>query len=120
MGWSDETLSEGVCEAFYPVADGRGPELEWFKRRFSMFQDILRESSVYQEIVEKRIQGQREMVLGFVQMRFPELLALAKQQTEGITDPDFLPSVSNKLLAARTLEEARKVLLSIDRSGTKH
>ena len=42
-----------------------------------MFQDILRESSVYQEIVEKGIQGQQEMLLAFVQMRFPELLALA-------------------------------------------
>jgi predicted transposase YdaD len=98
----------------------KGPELEWFKRRFSMFQDILRESSVYQEIVEKGIQGQQEMLLAFVQMRFPELLALAKQQTEGITDPDLLPSVSHKLLAAQTLEESRRILLSIDRGGTKH
>ena len=85
-----------------------------------MFQDILRESSVYQEIVEKGIQGQREMLLAFVQMRFPELLALAKQQTEGITDPDLLPSVSHKLLAAQTLEESRRILLSMDRGGTKH
>ncbi len=101
-----------------------GLELEWFKRRFSMFQDILRESPIYQEIIEqgleKGIQGQREMLLGFVQMRFPELLALAKQQTEGITDPDFLPSVSHKLLATQTLEEARRILLSIDKGGTKH
>src|SRR5712692_3956726 len=98
----------------------KGPELEWFKRRFSMFQDILRESSVYQEIVERGIQGQREMLLGFVQMRFPELLALAKQRTEGITDPDLLPSVSHKFLAAQTLEEARRILLSIDKGETKH
>ncbi len=37
-----------------------------------MFQDILRESPIYQEIIEqgleKGIQGQREMLLGFVQM----------------------------------------------------
>ncbi|HEX9134285.1 MAG TPA: hypothetical protein VF844_18495 [Ktedonobacteraceae bacterium] len=85
-----------------------------------MFQDILRESSVYQEVVEKGIQGQREMLLGFVQMRFPELLALAEQQTGGITDPNFLPSVSHKLLAVQTLEEARRMLLSVDRGGTKH
>ena len=88
-----------------------------------MFQDILRESPIYQEIIEqgleKGIQGQREMLLGFVQMRFPELLALAKQQTEGITDPDVLPSVSHKLLAVQTIEEARQLLLGIDRGGTK-
>jgi hypothetical protein len=90
----------------------------WFKRRFSMFQDILRESPIYQELVEqgleKGIQGQREMLLGFVQMRFPELLALAKQRTEGITDPDLLPSMSHKLFAAQTLEEARRILLGED------
>jgi predicted transposase YdaD len=98
----------------------KGPELEWFKRRFSMFQDILRESSVYQEIVEKGIQGQREMLLGFVQMRFPELLALAKQRTEGITDPDLLPSLSHKLFAAHTVEEAKQFLLGEDRDETKY
>ena len=89
-----------------------------------MFQDILREPPIYQELVEqgleKGIQGQREMLLGFVQMRFPELLALAKQQAEGITDPDLLPSVSHKLLATQTLEEARRILLSIDKGRTKH
>src|SRR5579864_4382370 len=31
----------------------KGPELEWFRKRFSMFQDILRESWVYQEIIEQ-------------------------------------------------------------------
>ena len=30
-----------------------GPELEWFRKRFSMFQDILSESWVYQEIGQK-------------------------------------------------------------------
>ncbi len=60
------------------------------------------------------------MMLDFVQMRFPELLALAKQLTEGITGPDVLPSMSHKLFAAQTVEEARQLLPGIDRSGTKH
>jgi hypothetical protein len=90
-----------------------------------MFQDILRESPIYQEIVEQglekgKIQGQREMLLDLVQMRFPELLTLAKQQTDGITDPGVLPSLNHKLFAAQTIEEARQVLLGIDRGGTKH
>jgi hypothetical protein len=89
-----------------------------------MIHDILWESPIYQELVEqgleKGIQGQREMLLGFVQMRFPELLALAKQRTEGITDPDVLPSVSHKLLAAQTVEEARQILLDVDKGETKH
>jgi predicted transposase YdaD len=90
-----------------------------------MFQDILSESWVYQEIAEQgvekgreegRIQGQREMLLMLVQLRFPELEALAKQQTDGITDPELLPTVNFKLLAAQTIEEARQILLNIDKS----
>jgi len=105
------------------------PELEWFRKRFSMFQDILRESWVYQEIVEEgvekgreegRIQEQREMLLKLIQIRFPELEALAKQQSDGITSPEILPPVNFKLLAAQTIEEARQILLSVDKSKTKH
>ena len=94
-----------------------------------MFQDILRESWVYQEIAEQgvekgreegRIQEQREMLLMLVQSCFPELEALAKQQSEGITNPELLPPVNFKLLAAQTIEEARQILLSINKSETKH
>ena len=86
-----------------------------------MFQDILRESSVYQEIVEEgRLQEQREMLLKLIQLRFPELEALAKQQSDGITSPEILPPVNFKLLAAQTIEEARQILLSINKSETKH
>jgi len=98
-----------------------GPELAWFRKRFSMFQDILRESSVYQEIVEEgRIQEQRKMLLMLVQLRFPELEALAKQQSDGIISPEILPPVNFKLLAAQTIEEARQILLSINKSEMKH
>ncbi len=86
-----------------------------------MFQDILRESSVYQEIVEEgRIQEQRKMLLMLVQLRFPELEALAKQQSDGIISPEILPPVNFKLLAAQTIEEARQILLSINKSEMKH
>jgi len=96
-----------------------------------MFQDILSESWVYQELVEqgvekgreegreeerqRRIQDQRAMLLGLIQLRFPELEALAKQQTDSITDPELLPPVHFKLLAAQTIEEARQLLLSMDK-----
>ncbi len=118
-----------ISEVVGGLAFTAGPELEWFKRRFSMFQDILRESPIYQEIIEQglekgiekgKIQGQREMLLDLVQIRFPELLTLAKQQTDGITDPGVLPSLNHKLLAVQAVEEARQLLLSIDRGETKH
>src|SRR6266568_7019824 len=97
----------------------KGPEQEWFRKRFGMFQDILRESWVYQEIgqefhKEGRLQEQREMLRDFLQLRFPETLALAKQQTNNIKDPEVLRTVLTKLFAAQTAEEAKQILLEVN------
>ena len=117
-----------ISEVVGGLAFRKGPELEWFKRRFSMFQDILRESPIYQEIVEqgreeerqRRIQEHRIFLIRLIQLHFPELEALAKQKVDGIEDPDVLSAINFKLLAAQRVEEARLVLLSVDRGGTKH
>jgi len=98
-----------------------------------MFQDILSESWVYQELVEQgvekgreeerqqELQRQRQTIIGFVQRRFPEITALGEQLTAKITDPETLQTVILKLLDAQTVEEARQVLLNIDKSEeTKH
>ncbi len=118
----------------------KGSELDWFKRRFNMFQDILRESWVYQEIgqeyleegIEKGIEKgreeerhqelerQRELLMSFVQKRFPETMALAKQQVEGITDLEVLRKVFLKLFDAETADEVKKVLFEIDDHKKKH
>jgi predicted transposase YdaD len=107
----------------------KGDELEWFRKRFTMFQDILRESPIYQELVEQglekgriegKIQAQREILVGFVQRHFSEITALAKQQTDSITDPEALQTVLLKLLDAQTVEEARQILLGIDKGETRH
>jgi hypothetical protein len=106
----------------------KGPELEWFKRRFSMFQDILRESPIYQELVEQgreeerqqELHRQRQTLMGFVQRHFPELGALAKQQIDSVTDPEILQTVILRLLDCQTIEEAKQLLLSVNRGETKH
>ncbi len=111
-------------------------ESEWFKGRFHMFQDILRESWVYKEIGEEyfaqgrergieqgreqRLQGQREMLLSFVQRDFPEAMILARQQVNHITDPEILQVVFLKLVHAQTLEEAKKIFFDVDISKEKH
>jgi len=54
------------------------PEQEWFRKRFTMYQDILRESWVYQEIGQQfHEQGQRQTIMNFLQVRFPEITSLA-------------------------------------------
>ena len=116
-------------------------EEEFFRRRFKMFQDILRESWVYQEIgreffaegkaegIEKgmqeglekgRLEAQRDILLNIVQMHFSELLALAKQKSESIKDEEVLSSVILKLTGIHTVAEAKQILLSIDKDETKH
>ena len=105
-------------------------ESDWFKGRFHMFQDILHESWVYKEISEEyfaqgreqgieqgreqRLRGQREMLLSFVQRDFPEVMILARQQVNRITDPEILQAVFLKLVDAQTLEEAKKILFDVE------
>lgn len=106
-------------------------EKAWFDRRFGMYQDVLKESWVWQEIEEGgreeerkeqqrlRLQEQRQLLIGFVQTRFPEITDLAKQQTESIQDPETLPPLILKLYAAQTVEEARQFLLSVSKVEEK-
>jgi predicted transposase YdaD len=93
-----------------------------------MFQDILRESPIYQEIVEQgreeerqqELQRQRQTLMSFVQRHFPEISALAKLQVDSVADPEFLQTVILKLLDCQTIEEARQLLLNISKGETKH
>ena len=115
------------------------PEQEWFRKRFNMFQDILRETWVYQEIgqeffeeglekgLEKgfekgreeerkqRIQEQREMLMSLVQIHFPDIIDLARQQAERINDPEVLRTLNLKLIAAQRLDEAKQILFEADK-----
>jgi predicted transposase YdaD len=98
-------------------------EREAFRRRFRMFQNVLQDSWVYQEILEegreeerqKRVQGLRETIMSGLQVRFPELLALAMQQISGINEPEVLQTALSKLFAAQTVEEAQQILLDINK-----
>ncbi len=91
----------------------------WFKRSFAMLEDILEESWTYQEIIRKgreeerqqRVQEQRETLLSFVQVRFPELIPIAKQLVTAINDPETLHNLTIRLFAVQTVEEAKQVLM---------
>jgi predicted transposase YdaD len=103
-----------------------------------MFHDIFRESWVYQEIGqefrkegfekglerglermleerERRVHGQRQVLASFVQAHFSDIADLARQRGDEIHDPDVLERLNLKLLAAQTVEEAKKILLEVDR-----
>jgi predicted transposase YdaD len=95
-----------------------------------MYRDILRESEIYQIIVQEgvekgiekgiekgvkkghqqELQDLRQILIGFVQARFEELVPLATKQTAGIADTEKLKNLTLKVGLAQSLEEARQLL----------
>jgi predicted transposase YdaD len=106
------------------TADGDG---EWLKERFSMMHDILKDTWVFQEIIKEGLEegkkeglqeglqeglkeGLGEGLLQIIEIRFPPLLAQAKQVVELQTSVEQLRVLSSKLYRANTIEETRAVL----------
>jgi len=93
-----------------------------------MFQNVLRESWVYQEIGQEFFEEGREeerqrsrqrlydAIMSLVQMHFPELVPLAEQQTTSMTDPHTLQKINLQLIAAQPPEEAKQILLVVNKS----
>ena len=81
--------------------------MSWLLRRFKMFQDILRDTEIYQYIMqegvekgreeglaegiqlqqERELQHQRLTVVRMVQTRFPRLASFAIEQTDSVRNP---------------------------------
>ena len=87
-----------------------------------MYQDILQESWVYQEILQEgreqgfeegREQALRQTLISYLETHFPVLVPLAKQQTSTIKDTDVLQSVIVKMFAVQRVEEAERYLLTL-------
>jgi predicted transposase YdaD len=100
---------------------------DWLRRRFRMYQDILRDTEIYQIIMQEgvekghqqELQDLRQILSGFIQARFQELVPLATEQTAHITDTETLKHLTLKVGLAQTLEEARQLLLGAVKKG-KH
>ena len=127
-------LGEALAGLVYPTKDDE----QAIKRRFAMFQEALENSWFYKEVIEQglkqgrqqgieqgkqqgieqgRQQGIEEgvkalrlVLIRVVEMRFPELLSLAREEAEHATIPAALSAKVDKLLIAYTVEEARRVL----------
>ena len=84
-----------------------------------MFQNVLQESWVYQEILEKgreeERQRQLQTLMSFLQTRFPEVMTLAEQQTKSIKEPEVLQTVITKMFTAQTVEDAKQILLDLNK-----
>jgi len=146
-GGSPEVVDEAITGIEYSTIDNEVKEIllsitltlatltldkpehkDWLRRRFSMYQDIIRDSEIYQIIVQEgvekgiekgvekghqqELQDLRQILLGFIQARFQELVPIATKQTANITDTEILKHLTLKVGLAQTLEEARQLLLS--------
>ncbi len=96
-------------------------DLAWLKRRINTMQDFLQESWLYQEIMQKgrdeerqqRLKDQRQLLLTIIHMHFPNITNLAQKQAEAIKDPEVLQGLIFKVLAAEAEEEATLSLLAV-------
>lgn len=103
---------------------------EWLFRRFRMLQDIIRDTEIYQYIMQEgREQGveqgieqekQKElrrlcqMLVTFVQARSNDLVPFATKQAEKINDVETLNTLALKVGLAQNVEEIRRYLNAVD------
>ena len=91
-------------------------------RRFQMYQDILRESEIYQLIMQegeergreaehqRRLEDQRRTILRIVQAKFPQMARLAIDRTNAVTDLEELEDLIVYMGLAQTEDEAYQYL----------
>ena len=83
----------------------------------AVYQDIIRDSWVYQEILQegaqKALQLQRQAILAIVQKRFPALASLAQQKLAGVIDPEQLQDVNVQISVAQDSQEVVAVLTAL-------
>ena len=92
-----------------------------------MFNDFLRETPVYQEVLEEGIekgrqealqqelQRQRQTLLDIILERFPKVVRFVRKPIEGIEDPAILLRLIVKMSTVQTAQDAQELLLAVAR-----
>lgn len=107
---------------------------DWIRKRFTMYQDLIRDTEIYQMIVaeglqqgmqqgmqqglekgaeqkqQEEAQKLRQTLLEVFQIRFPELLALARKRIGPLTDLDTLNQLVRAMMLLESRDQARSVL----------
>lgn len=84
---------------------------EWLKERFTAMKDLFQESQVYQLIVQEgSLQQLRQILVHYVQKRFPVLAPLAQEQVALIEDMEILQNMLDAIYDAQAVEEVRRIL----------
>ncbi len=88
------------------------------KEVFTMVQEFLKDSWVYQETKEEgrqegKIEEAGKVLRTYIKARFPELLSLADQQVQQVKTLDTLNKAIEELFEAQTMENAQQILLHL-------
>ena len=100
-----------------------------------MFNDILRETWVSQELlqegeqkglkkgleqgIQQELRRQRETILDIVLERFPKIVHLVKKQIEAIEDPTILQHLIVKMSTFQTAEQVQQYLSDVGKNEEK-
>jgi len=102
---------------------------EWLTERFAMYKKEMEDSWTYQGILqegreegreEERERTLREMLIDFLEVRYPMLVDLAKEQTNLIKDTDILRQAIHKVYGLQTAGEVEEYLLALGDDATKN
>ena|GEM_PF-1513178 len=98
-------------------------EQETLERMFAMYQSILEDSWVYQEIMQQGMekgiekgldkglaQGEQRALLAIIQKRFPDILEIARELINGITNAGTLENLVVEVSVAQNSQEALQAL----------
>ena len=99
----------------------RESDLQWLEERFFYMDDLIRESPLYEWILEegeakgvtKGVAQMRQTVVEIVQDRFPELVQLAEEVVATVDNLPQLGRLSARLGGAQDAEQARQILSAL-------
>ena len=103
---------------------------ETLERMFAMYQSILEDSWVYQEIMQRGIekgiekgidkgldkgltQGEQRALLAMIQKRFPDILETARELVSGITNAGTLEELVGEISIAQNSQEALRAIRAV-------
>ncbi len=89
-----------------------------------MHNDIFAQTPTYQKLVKQglekgKLEGLRQAVMDVVQEHFPEIVAFAQKQVEGMEDLTLLRQLNVKMGTAQTIQEAIQLLIAADSNAKK-
>lgn len=90
-----------------------------------MYKKELEDSWAYQGILQEGREQEREtllreMLIEFLEVRYPMLVDLAKEQTSQIKDTDVLRQAIHKIYSLQTSGEVEEYLLALGDDATKN